>query len=118
MPATRKSPSRPRATPAARSRAEADARRLDHIVASLEAAQKDLSGIGGSVGAGVRDLRRDVAALLRDARRDLLKMRRAIERDLERLQKDLTSAATAKPARTRTAAGRGAQRRQGAASSR
>ena len=85
-------------TETARVRGLADAHRLDHIAESLEAAQKDLASIGGSVGTGVRDLRRDATRLLRDARRDLAKMRRSIERDLERLQRDLTSAAAGKPA--------------------
>ncbi|HTT27402.1 MAG TPA: hypothetical protein VMG37_03260 [Solirubrobacteraceae bacterium] len=97
MPATKKPTPNLHATPAARDRAEEDARRLDHVSASLEAAQKDLAAIGGSLGTGVRDLRRDVDKLLRDARRDLVKMRRAVQRDLERLQRDLTAAATAKP---------------------
>jgi len=97
MSATTKPTARPRATTAARARAEDNERRLDHVMQSLEAAQKDLGSIGGSLGTGVRDLRRDVNRLLRDARRDVLKMRRAVQRDLDRLQKDLTSAATAKP---------------------
>jgi len=97
MPVTKKPTPRPHATPTARARAEEDARRLDHVSASLEAAQKDLAAIGGSLGTGVRDLRRDVDKLLRDARRDLVKMRRAVQRDLEHLQRDLTAAATAQP---------------------
>jgi len=97
MPATKKPAPHPRATPAARAQAEEDARRLDHVSASLDAAQRDLAAIGGSLGTGVRDLRRDVNRLLRDARRDLIKMRRAVQGDLERLQRDLTAAATAKP---------------------
>ena len=101
MPATKKPAPRPRATAAARARAEDNERRLDHLAQSLEAAQKDLTSIGGSLGTGVRDLRRDVNRLLRDAHRDVLKMRRAIRRDLDRLQRDLTSAATAKPAAAR-----------------
>ncbi len=111
MPATKKPATQPRVTAAAR--AQEDARRLDHINASLEAAQKDLAAIGGSLGTGVRDLQRDVSKLLRDARRDLLKMRRAVLRDVERLQRDLTAAATAKPpaaGRARTATSRPASR--------
>ena len=104
MPATQKPASRPRATAAVRARAEDDAHRLDRISQTLEVAQKDLAAIGGSVGIGVRDLRRDVNRLLRDARRDLLKMRRAVQRDLERLQKDLSSAPMAKPTGARPAA--------------
>jgi len=98
MPTAKKPAPRRRATPAARARAEDDARRLEHITQSLEAVQKDLGAIGGSLSTGVRDLRRDVNRLLRDARRDLIKMRRALQRDLDQLQKDVTSAATAKPA--------------------
>lgn len=101
MPATTKPTPRPRATAAARARAEDNERRLENVMQSLEAAQKDLASIGGSLGTGVSDLRRDVNRLLRDARRDVLKMRRAVQRDLERLQKDLSAAATAKPAPTR-----------------
>ena len=119
MPATKKTTTRSRATPAARVRAEDDARRLEHIAESLEAAQKDLTSIGGSVGTGVRDLRRDVTKMLRDARRDLQKMHRAIQRDLDRLQKDVSAAASATPprARPRRAATTRATRRQTTASS-
>jgi len=103
MPAAKKLANQRDATAAARARAEEDARRLDHVSASLEAAQRDLAAIGGSLGTGVRDLRRDLNRLLRDTRRDLLKMRRAVQRDLERLQRDLSAAATAKPPVTRPA---------------
>jgi Sec-independent protein translocase protein TatA len=92
---------RARPTPVARERVELDARTLERVTKSLEAAQKDLASIGGSVGTGVRDLRRDVTKLLRDARRDIGKMSRAIQRDLDRLQRNLTAAATAKPVRSR-----------------
>jgi len=97
MPATKKPNSHPRASAAARAEAEDNANKLEHISTSLEAAQKDLAAIGGSLGTGVRDLRRDVDRLLRDARRDLVKMRRAVQRDLEHLQRNLTAAATARP---------------------
>jgi len=103
MPVTKKSVTEPRVTVAVHARAENDARTLEHINASLEAAQKDLAAIGGSLGIGMRDLGRDVNKLLRDARRDLLKMRRALLRDVERLQRDLTAAATAKPPASRRA---------------
>jgi hypothetical protein len=95
MPTTPKAPPRPLATAAVRARAQADARKVDQISKSLEAAQKDLASIGGTLGTGVRDLRRDVSRMLRDSRRDLGKMRRAIQRDLDRIQKDLTTAAAA-----------------------
>jgi hypothetical protein len=96
MPATQ-SPARSRSKSALSARAQDDANRLDRINESLEAAQKDLASIGGSVGTGMRDLRRDATRLLRDARRDLLKMRRSLQHDLDRLQRDLTSATTGKP---------------------
>lgn len=99
MAATQK----PRATKAAGASVKADSDRLDRIAQTLEAAQKDLSLIGGSVGTGVRDLRRDVSRLLRDARRDLNKMRRAVQRDVERLQKDVTSGARPTPTRAQRA---------------
>ena len=108
MPASKKPIPQPRA--AARARAEDDMRRLDHVSASLEAAQKDLAAIGGSLGTGVRDLSRDVNRLLRDARRDLVKMRRAVQRDVEHLQRDLTAAATAKPPAPRRAHTRATKR--------
>ena len=120
MPAAQKPGSRPRATAAVRARAEDDTRRLDRISQTLATAQKDLAAIGGSVGTGVRDLRRNVNRLLRDARRDLGKMRRAVQRDLERLQRDLTTAPSAKPTRVRRATTTTARtaRRRSAASSR
>src|ERR1700739_3235955 len=110
MPATKKTQLRVTAT----ARAEEDARRLAHIVAPLEAAQKDLAALCGSLGTGVGDLRRDVSKLLRDARRDLRKMRRAVLRDVERLQRDLTAPAPAPPpapSRARTPASRPASHR-------
>lgn len=84
-----------RATRAPRARAEDEARRIEHVQRSLGAIQKDLASIGGSVGTGARDLRRDAMGLVHGVRRDLVKMRKAVERDLDRLQKDLI--ATAKP---------------------
>jgi Ala-tRNA(Pro) deacylase len=119
VPATKKPAPRPRAAAAVRARAENNARTLEHVTQSLEAAQKDLASVGGSLGTGARDLRRDVSRLLRDARRDLLKMRRAVQRDLDQLQKDLTTAATAKPPASRRAAtttSRTAKRRTSASS--
>ena len=67
------------------------------VAQRLDAAQKDLASIGGNIGTGVRDLRRDATKMVRDARRDVDKMRRAIQRDLTRLQKDLGAAASGKP---------------------
>ncbi len=99
-PATRQPVTRRRVTEAARVRAEDTERRLELVMQSLEAAQKDLASIGGSLGTGARDLRRDATRLVRDARRDVLKMRRSVQRDLLRLQTNLTAAAPAKPAPT------------------
>lgn len=110
MPQAKKTKQPPRATAVAHARAEDDARRLERITQTLEVAQKDLAAIGGSVGTGVRDLRRDVTKLLRDARRDLGRMRRAIQRDLDRLQKDVTSAASSKAGATRASSRSGGTR--------
>jgi ABC-type transporter Mla subunit MlaD len=76
---------------AAKATAENDARIVAHVSQALEAAQEDLASIGGSLGAGGRDLGKDVQRLLRDARRDLKKMRKALQRDIERLQKALAT---------------------------
>jgi hypothetical protein len=119
MPAAKKLTRQPRTSAAVRTQAEDQARRLEHISASIEAAQKDLAAIGRSLSTGVRDVGRDVNGLLRDTRRDLLKMRRAVQRDIERLQHDLTAAATAKPTASRRAPTKAAKsaRRQRAATS-
>lgn len=76
-------------------------RRLDRVYSALDGAQKDLTGIGTSLGTGTRELRRDLNRLLRDARRDVTKMRRSVQRDVERLQKDLISGVSAKPPASR-----------------
>jgi ATP-dependent Clp protease ATP-binding subunit ClpA len=94
MPATKTKPTvARRATQSAKAKTENDARVIDHVSQALDAAQEDLASIGGSLGAGARDLRKDVERLLRDARRDLKKMSKALRRDLEHLQKDLTKTA-------------------------
>ena len=119
MPAKAKKASRPSASAAARVRAEDNDRRLERVTQSLEAAQKDLTAIGGSLGTGAGDLRRDVKRALTDARRDVVKMRRSVQRDLGRLQKDLTKAAragsTARP-RAKAAASTAGRRRTAASS--
>ncbi|MGA2321615.1 MAG: hypothetical protein ABSG95_12875 [Solirubrobacteraceae bacterium] len=111
MPPAKKPTAQPsRAIKAARARIEKNERAIGRIAKSLDAAQKDLSAIGGSLGTGASDLRKDVAKLLRDARRDVTKMSKAVGRDLERLQKDLSAPpkarAKAKPARPRSASAR------------
>lgn len=91
MPATKTKPIvRTRATESARAKTEDDARLIDHVSQALETAEQDLASLGGSLGAGARDLRSDVQRMLRDARRDLKKMSKALHRDIEQLQKDLT----------------------------
>lgn len=91
MPATKTTPTvTTRATESAKAKTEEDARVIERVAQALEAAQEDLSSIGGSLGAGARELRKDVQRMLRDSRRDLKKMSRALQRDLEQLQKDLT----------------------------
>jgi hypothetical protein len=110
MPSTKKSPAkktvRPRPTQAARARFEKNDRAIGRVTKSLEAAQKDLAAIGGTVGTGAGDLRKDVAKLLRDANRHVTKMSKTVRRDLERLQKDVTAASKAKPRRARTGTSR------------
>jgi hypothetical protein len=90
MPATKTTPSAPtHATESTKAKTENDVRVIERVAHALEDAQDDLASIGGSLGAGARDLRKDVERMLRDARRDLKKMSKAVQHDLERLQKDL-----------------------------
>jgi len=103
VPATKTTPSAPtRATESAKAKTENDVRVIERVAHALEAAQDDLASIGGSLGAGARDLGKDVERMLRDGHRDLKKMSKAVQRDLERLQKDLTKA-PAKNGRARAA---------------
>jgi hypothetical protein len=92
---------RPASTTARRDRAriEESDRVIRRIGDSLDGALKDLPKVGGSVGAGVGDLRKDLAKLLRDARRYATKMSSATRKDLEKLQKDMKAAAKSKPSR-------------------
>ena len=104
MPATKTKPrATTYATESARAKTENDVRVIERVAQTLEAAQRDLASIGGSLGAGARDLRKDVQPMLRDSRRDLKKMSKALQRDLERLQKDLTKT-TGKNGHARAAA--------------
>jgi hypothetical protein len=95
MTTTQKPAVSARTTRVAHARAEDEARRIELVRRSLGTIQKDVASIGGSLGSGARDVRRDAMRLLHDVRRDLVKTRKAVERDLDRLQKDLI--ATAKP---------------------
>ena len=122
MPANKTKPSATtRATVSAKAKTEEDAKVIERVALALEAAQEDLASIGGSLGAGARDLRKDVERMLRDARRDLKKMSKALQRDLEQLQKDLKTPAKAPskdgPARA-TAATAGKSRPKAPAASR
>jgi hypothetical protein len=80
----------------ARARWEENDRVIRRISDSLDVAQADLTKLGGSLGAGAGDLRRDLARLLRDARRHAASMGKATGRDLERLQRDIVAAAKPK----------------------
>lgn len=106
---TKKATTRPGASEAERARCEENDRVIGRIAGSIEVAQADLGKLGGSLGTGVSDLRRDLAKLLRDARRDVTKMSKATRRDLEKLQKDLAKAAKAEDGRRRPS-GAGAKR--------
>lgn len=97
-----KSSARPRAAKTARARLEKNDRTIGRVAKSLEAAQKDLTAIGGSLGTGATDLSKDVVRLLRVARRDVTKMSKTIRRDLEHLQKDLSAVSRSKPRRARS----------------
>jgi hypothetical protein len=112
MPSTQKSkarrPARPRANATARARFEKNHRAIGRVAKSLDSAQKDLAAIGGSVGTGASDLRKDVAKRLRDARKDLTKMGNTLRRDLERLQKK-DSGSAAKKAKPKKAKARRAK---------
>src|SRR5258708_1833219 len=100
MPAAKKPPARkakaPKPTTRSTGKARASARpasstssdlALGRLAKSLEAAQRELSGLGGSIGDSGTDLRKDVERLLRDASRNLSKMSAAVRREAERLQK-------------------------------
>ena len=118
MPAAKKSAPRRAATAATRARAQLDTRQLDRIAKALEAAQKDLASVGGSLGSGARDLRGNIIKTLRDSRRDLGTMRKAVQAEVERIQKELASAARSRSstarrgaAAARTTAGRASAKR-------
>ena len=100
MPAIKKTAGRSKARPRAsqKARFERADRAIGRVAKSLETAQKDLAAIGGSLGTGAGDVRKDVARLLRDASRDVSKMSKAVRRDLERLQKDVAKASKPKKA--------------------
>ncbi len=117
MPRTQKAPTK--STQAKEHSAAKEADRVIHrIEKSLEVAQSDLAKLGGSLGTGVADLRRNLARLLRDARRDATKMSKATRKDVERLQKDMLAATRPKPKGTAAAKPGAAGKRTAAAKSR
>jgi len=82
---------RKKATPArTSSRKSTAAASLDRLNASLEAAQKALADLGGTLGRGGRDLLKDVQKLVRDARRDTARLNKTLLADLGQLQKTVT----------------------------
>src|ERR1700716_3035495 len=78
---------------------EENDRVIRRITDSLDVALKDLPKVGGNVGAGVGELRKDLSKLPRDARKHATKMSTATRKDLEKLQKDMMAAAKSKPSR-------------------
>jgi hypothetical protein len=81
---------RSRATQSVRARLEQNGRSLGRVKKTLEATQKELTGLSGGLG-------KDVAKRLKDAGRDVERLNKVVVRDLERLQKDLATAAKGKP---------------------
>jgi hypothetical protein len=113
MSPTRKAPKKP--TKPAPAKARADQARIKEndrvirrIANSLDVAQTDLGKLGGNLGIGAADLRRNLSRLLRDARRDAAKLSKATRKDLERLQKDMLAAAKVRPKRAAGKKARGA----------
>jgi hypothetical protein len=90
----------------ARKRIEENDRVIRRISNSLDVALKDLPKVGGNVGAGVGELRKDLSKLLRDARSHATKMSNATRKDLEKLQKDMMAAAKSKPSKPSRGAAR------------
>jgi DNA end-binding protein Ku len=94
MPTAKRSGSRKRARrPAAKE--PAALRRLNK---SLDSAQEALAAlrkeVGTDVGAGARDLHRNLQKFVKDARRDSGRLGSALQRDIEKLQKRLTSSSS------------------------
>jgi hypothetical protein len=63
---------------------------LDRLNASLEAAQKALTDLGGNLGRGGSDLLKDVQKLVSGARRDTLRLNKSLLTNLNQLQKTMT----------------------------
>jgi hypothetical protein len=106
MPPAKKSASRRRGTAPKRPTAK-DQAAIKRLNKSLDAAQDALASLGKNVskdlGAGGRDLYKNLQRFVKDARRDSGKLSKALERDIERLQKSLArSTQTKTPSRTST----------------
>lgn len=60
---------------------------VERLNESLEAAQKAATALRDDIGAGGRDLLRDVERMISAARRDAAKLSRSVRADLSELQK-------------------------------
>ena len=118
MPPAKKPASRRRGT-ARKPPTAKDQTAIKRLNESLDAAQDALASLGKNVskdlGAGGRDLYKNLQRFVKDARRDSGKLSRALGRDIEQLQKRLAgSSQTKTPSRTgtrRKAAGRSTAKR-------
>ncbi len=84
---------------------------LDGAQDALTALRKDVSR---EVGAGSRDLHRNLQKFVKEAQRDSGRLSKAIERDFERLQKRLTPSSRTKASKTKRRAGLAPQARRDA----
>ena len=118
MPPPKKPASRRRGAARKRPAAKEPAA-IKRLNKSLDGAQDALASLGKEVskdlGAGGRDLYKNIQRFVKDARRDSGKLSRALGRDIEQLQKRLASSSQTKPpSRTgtrRKAAGRSTAKR-------
>ena len=91
MATTKTKTTRRKSSPASTSsRKSTAAASLDRLNASLDAAQKALTDLGGNLGRGGRVLLKDVQKLVRDARRDTVRLNKTLLTDLDKLQKTVT----------------------------
>lgn len=93
---------------------------LKRLNKSLESAQDALAAlskeVGKDVGAGARDLHKNLNRFVKDARRDSGKLGTAIQRDIEKLQKRISGATTGRAsAKKRSTAKRSTAKKRPAA---
>jgi hypothetical protein len=80
---------------------------LDRVGATLDAAQEALKALRTDLGAGGRDLVKDVETLLKSARRDTARLGRSVRADLDQLREAVaTGGKPAAPKRRPTAPAR------------